>query len=73
MQAFCAGGDVKQVVLQAQGGQIHDALTFFRHEYLLDGIIGQLGLPHIALLNGITMGGGAGISMHGHFKVATEK
>lgn len=72
-KAFCAGGDVRRVALDIGAGNQQGALSFFRAEYLLDGAISQLQLPHIALLDGITMGGGAGISMHGHFRVATEK
>jgi 3-hydroxyisobutyryl-CoA hydrolase len=64
---------VKRVALDIGAGNQQGALSFFRAEYLLDGAISQLQLPHIALLDGITMGGGAGISMHGHFRVATEK
>lgn len=72
-QAFCAGGDVKRVALDVGAGNSQEALAFFRAEYLLDAAISQLQLPHISLLDGITMGGGAGISMHGHFRVATDK
>lgn len=72
-QAFCAGGDVKSVALDVAGGNSASAMSFFRAEYLTDAAVSQLQLPHIALLDGITMGGGAGISMHGHFRVATEK
>lgn len=72
-KAFCAGGDVKTVALQVAAGQTDAAMAFFKAEYLLDAAISQLSLPHISLLDGITMGGGAGISMHGHFRVATEK
>eukprot|EP00878_Enallax_costatus_P021323 GHUV01022571.1.p1 GENE.GHUV01022571.1~~GHUV01022571.1.p1 ORF type:complete len:198 (+),score=84.38 GHUV01022571.1:943-1536(+) len=48
-------------------------MAFFKQEYLTDAAISQLQRPHISLLDGITMGGGAGVSMHGHFRVATEK
>lgn len=54
-------------------GRSDAALAFFKAEYLMDAAISSLQLPHISLLDGITMGGGAGISMHGHFRVATEK
>ncbi len=73
MQAFCAGGDVKQVVLDARAGKPSSALQFFKLEYEVDHLIGRLRIPHVALIDGIVMGGGAGVSMHGHFKVATER
>jgi hypothetical protein len=72
-QAFCAGGDVKTVAQQVMSGQQQQAMAFFQAEYLTDAAISQLTLPHISLLDGITMGGGAGVSMHGHFRVATER
>jgi enoyl-CoA hydratase/carnithine racemase len=46
---------------------------FFRQEYELNHCLGQLKKPHIALLDGICMGGGAGVSVHGRFRVATER
>lgn len=64
---------MKRVALDVGAGNPKGALSFFKAEYLLDAAISQLQLPHISLLDGITMGGGAGISMHGHFRVATEK
>lgn len=72
-KAFCAGGDVKTVAQHVAAGETAAAMAFFKAEYLMDAAISTLQLPHISLLDGITMGGGAGISMHGHFRVATEK
>ena len=46
---------------------------FFREEYSLNHTLGQLMKPHVALLDGICMGGGAGVSVHGRFRVATER
>jgi enoyl-CoA hydratase/carnithine racemase len=54
-------------------GRPHVAMDFFRKEYQLDLVIGSLATPHVSLWDGIVMGGGAGISCHGHFRVATEK
>jgi 3-hydroxyisobutyryl-CoA hydrolase len=47
--------------------------NFFREEYQLNYLIGTYKLPYIALIDGITMGGGCGLSIHGDFRVATEK
>jgi enoyl-CoA hydratase/carnithine racemase len=73
MQAFCAGGDVKDVVLKGMQGHYEHGMQFFHTEYIADHRIATFPRPHIAVLDGITMGGGAGVSMHGHFRVATER
>ena len=49
------------------------ACRFFRNEYKLDHFLGTLIKPHVAILNGTVMGGGAGVSMHGTFRIATER
>lgn len=71
-KAFCAGGDVRAVT---EAGKSGDSLTqdFFREEYKLNYLIGSLKIPYIALIHGITMGGGVGLSVHGKYRVATEK
>lgn len=46
---------------------------FFQEEYQLNALIGTLHIPYVALIDGITMGGGVGLSVHGRFRVATEK
>ncbi|KAJ3147559.1 hypothetical protein HDU86_007957 [Geranomyces michiganensis] len=75
-RAFCAGGDVKGLVLQASSGKPEDiakSLKFFEEEYKLNHLIGTLQKPFISIMNGITMGGGVGLSVHAPFRVATEK
>eukprot|EP00879_Flechtneria_rotunda_P008843 GHRR01009263.1.p1 GENE.GHRR01009263.1~~GHRR01009263.1.p1 ORF type:complete len:316 (+),score=94.56 GHRR01009263.1:759-1706(+) len=72
-KAFCAGGDVKSVAQMVMASNRHAAMAFFKQEYLTNAAISTLQMPHISLLDGITMGGGAGLSMHGHFRVATER
>ncbi|KAK3736637.1 hypothetical protein QZH41_017024, partial [Actinostola sp. cb2023] len=71
-KAFCAGGDVRAI---AEAGLRGEDLTkdFFREEYILNYTIGTLQTPYVALIQGIIMGGGVGLSVHGHFRVATEK
>ncbi|XP_078260692.1 3-hydroxyisobutyryl-CoA hydrolase, mitochondrial isoform X2 [Rhinoraja longicauda] len=71
-KAFCAGGDIRAVT---EAGKVGDRLAedFFREEYILNNAIGSCQIPYVALIDGITMGGGVGLSVHGHFRVATEK
>ncbi|XP_069637997.1 3-hydroxyisobutyryl-CoA hydrolase, mitochondrial isoform X1 [Haliaeetus albicilla] len=71
-KAFCAGGDIRAI---ADAGKVGDRLArdFFREEYILNNAIGTCKKPYVALIDGITMGGGVGLSVHGHFRVATEK
>ncbi|KAF9923815.1 hypothetical protein FBU30_006127 [Linnemannia zychae] len=72
-KAFCAGGDVRQVVELANAGKQNDALDFFAEEYKLNHMIATLKTPFVAILDGITMGGGVGLSVHAPFRIATEK
>ncbi|KAG9065287.1 hypothetical protein KI688_002611 [Linnemannia hyalina] len=72
-RAFCAGGDVRQVVELAGAGKHSEALDFFAEEYKLNHMIATLKTPFVAILDGITMGGGVGLSVHAPFRIATEK
>lgn len=71
-KAFCAGGDIRAVT---EAGRVGEPLAqdFFREEYILNHAIGTYQKPYVALIDGITMGGGVGLSVHGRFRVATEK
>ncbi len=72
--AFCAGGDVRALGRLADlGERIAAARAFFAREYRLNYRIHVFPKPYIALLDGVTMGGGCGISMHGSHRVATER
>ena len=68
--AFCAGGDV--LSLHDFRDKPDAAMEFFRHEYLMNCRIFHFTKPYISLLDGITMGGGAGVSVHGSHRIATE-
>ncbi|KAI3631374.1 hypothetical protein MIR68_010864 [Amoeboaphelidium protococcarum] len=70
-RAFCAGGDVKAVVTAAVN-KMPNANQFFAREYYVNHMIGTQSKPIVALLNGITMGGGVGLSVHAPIRVATE-
>ncbi|XP_014162294.1 3-hydroxyisobutyryl-CoA hydrolase, mitochondrial [Geospiza fortis] len=71
-KAFCAGGDIRALT---EAGKVGDKLIqdFFVGEYRLNNAVGTCKKPYVALIDGITMGGGVGVSVHGHFRVATEK
>ena len=77
-RAFCAGGDVR--ALYKSGGppvgrepaQGELCRTFFFAEYRLNRRIHDFSKPYIALIDGVTMGGGVGVSVHGSYRVATE-
>ncbi|XP_032148526.1 3-hydroxyisobutyryl-CoA hydrolase, mitochondrial isoform X1 [Sapajus apella] len=71
-KAFCAGGDIR-VISEAKNANQELAPVFFREEYMLNNAIASCQKPYVALLHGITMGGGVGLSVHGQFRVATEK
>lgn len=73
-KAFCAGGDVKSIVntlKETENKTLGE--TFFRKEYTLNYLIGTYKIPYVAMINGITMGGGVGLSVHGKYRIATEK
>lgn len=70
-KAFCAGGDVRSLYeqgIERKGSQ----LDFFKTEYRLNHYIYSYPKPYISFMNGVTMGGGVGISIHGSHPVATE-
>lgn len=70
-RAFCAGGDVR-FIYQLGRANHAEQMAFFETEYRLNYLIHTFKKPYIALMNGITMGGGVGISLHGTYPVASE-
>lgn len=71
-KAFCAGGDVREL---HDWGRARDPrfLGFYRTEYTLNTFIKRYPKPYIALIDGIVMGGGVGVSVHGSHRVAGER
>lgn len=71
-KAFCAGGDIRAL---SEAKRAKQSLTqdFFREEYTLNNAIASCQKPYVALIDGITIGGGVGVSIHGRFRVATER
>ncbi|KAI9197407.1 ClpP/crotonase-like domain-containing protein [Polychytrium aggregatum] len=75
-RAFCAGGDVTGIVSMVKSSNpevVKEGFNFFKEEYELNHLIGTLKTPFVAVLDGITMGGGVGLSVHAPFRIATEK
>lgn len=77
-KAFCAGGDVLAIyrsIVDGTGGQGPSELSrvFFLEEYRLNHAIHAFSKPYVALLDGVTMGGGVGLSIHGSHRIATER
>ncbi len=74
-KAFCAGGDIRflhDCAVGKDGLSIPMAEAFFREEYAMNHALGTMSLPVVSLCDGIVMGGGVGISVHGKVRVATE-
>ncbi len=71
-RAFCAGGDIRYTYERKHSGDAN-LIHFFRDEYLMNYHIYHYKKPYIALLDGITMGGGAGISINGSHRIGTDK
>jgi enoyl-CoA hydratase len=70
-RGFCAGGDIRMVAESARGdGKAAD--TFFATEYRLNTQIKRFPKPYLSFMDGVTMGGGVGISVHGSHRIATE-
>lgn len=71
-RAFCAGGDVRTVRDDLLAERFQSVEAFFVQEYALNRIIARYDKPYIALIDGICMGGGLGLSVHGCVRVASE-
>jgi enoyl-CoA hydratase len=72
-RAFCAGGDIRALYDLGKAGRVAEARPFWREEYTLNHLLKTYPKPIVALLNGIVMGGGVGMSFHGSHRVASEK
>jgi enoyl-CoA hydratase len=72
-RAFCAGGDIRRLYDLGCAGRHAEALTFWREEYQLDARIQRSPKPYVSLIDGIVMGGGVGVSLHGSHRVAGDR
>src|SRR5947207_9289765 len=72
-RAFSAGGDIRALYEQGRAGRQLEMLTFWRDEYPLNAYIKRYPKPYVALIDGIVMGGGVGVSVHGSHRVAGDR
>ncbi|MET4159310.1 enoyl-CoA hydratase/isomerase family protein [Agromyces sp. PvR057] len=72
-RGFCAGGDIRELHGYATAGHTEEARTFFRTEYRLNAAIARYPKPVVAIMDGITMGGGVGLAGHASVRVVTER
>lgn len=72
-RAFCAGADIRVLYELGRAERYADQLGFWREEYILNRRIKLYPKPYVALIDGIVMGGGVGVSVHGSHRVAGDK
>ena len=72
-RAFSAGGDIRALYDLGKAGKRDEALQFWRDEYPLNVAIKNYRKPYVALIDGIAMGGGIGVSVHGSHRVAGDR
>jgi len=70
-RGFCAGGDIRMIA-ESGAGNGEEARRFFFTEYQLNHLLFHYPKPVVALIDGVTMGGGVGISMPARFRIGTE-
>lgn len=70
-RGFCAGGDIRMIA-ESGAGDGREARDFFRVEYQLNHALFTCAKPVVAFMDGITMGGGVGISQPAKYRIATE-
>lgn len=71
-RGLCAGGDIRAIYDSGRAGT-DLAATFWREEYILNARIKGFPKPYVAIMDGITMGGGVGVSAHGGHRIVTER
>jgi enoyl-CoA hydratase len=72
-RAFSAGGDIRALHELHEAGRIDEEIDFWREEYQLNAEIKRFPKPYVALIDGIVMGGGVGLSLHGSHRVAGDR
>jgi enoyl-CoA hydratase len=71
-RGLCAGGDIVSIYRDAVSGS-SDSVDFWRDEYVLNATIADYPKPYVAVMDGIVLGGGVGVSAHASHRVVTER
>jgi enoyl-CoA hydratase len=71
-RGLCAGGDVRSLYESRMQGSAA-ARSYWRDEYRLNALIGRYAKPYVAIMDGIVMGGGIGLSAHASHRIVTER
>ncbi|PWB95587.1 MULTISPECIES: enoyl-CoA hydratase/isomerase family protein [Methylosinus] len=71
-RGFCAGGDIR-ALYELRSDERNLYQTFWREEYELNARIAAFPKPYVAVMDGIVMGGGVGLSAHGNLRIVTER
>ena len=71
-RGFCAGGDIRMLA-ESGAGDAQEARAFFNVEYRMNAALKTFPKPVLAIMDGVTMGGGVGLSVHGSHRIATER
>ncbi|HMA71138.1 MAG TPA: enoyl-CoA hydratase/isomerase family protein [Xanthobacteraceae bacterium] len=72
-RAFSAGGDLRRIYEAGRAGRQEESIAFWHEEYTLNTVIRHYPKPYVALIDGIVMGGGVGVSVHGSHRVAGDR
>ncbi|TCN29414.1 enoyl-CoA hydratase/isomerase family protein [Sinorhizobium americanum] len=71
-RGLCAGGDIR-MIYESGRERPEEGAQFWREEFLVNSRIAAYGKPYVAIMDGIVMGGGVGISSHGSHRIVTER
>jgi enoyl-CoA hydratase len=71
-RGFCAGGDIRMLA-ESGAGDASEARAFFRTEYRMNAALEAFPKPILSVIDGVTMGGGVGLTVHGSHRIATER
>lgn len=72
-RGFCAGGDIREVADKAKAGDHEFGDRYLQKEYAMNKLMAHFPKPLVALIDGVVMGGGLGVSVHGSHRIVTEQ